>query len=670
MYIESVKIKGFQCYGDAPVNIYLQSDVTTLIGANGTGKTALLQGFLRLFGVTQNQRTIKTSDFFVPPGETCHSKEERFLWLDVRLAFPELTAGSDDSQAVPPCFKHMIVESPGAEPFCRMRLEAKWTNDGTVEGDIEQTIYWIATDIDEPKEEHKKPVSAHERGLIQVHYLPASRDEAALIKYSTKLMTGRLLKAIEWSAGTVKVFEEASRKIQSSFGAEKPVKAINAVLKKEWSFLNDFPLYTNPELQIVSSNFEKIIKNVNILFNPDSEGNEAGLDDLSDGQKSLFYFSLAISAFSIERKIVESASSKATKKEISGFNRESLNIPSLTIFALEEPENHLAPYYLSRIIRQVRGITQSGAAQAVFTSHSPAMLTRVDPKEICHFRLSSDTGTAQISPITIPDKPEDAAKYIREAVIAFPEIYFAKFVILCEGDSEQIVLPRIAAALNLEIDPSFVAIVPLGGRHVNHFWKLLADLQIPFATLLDFDLGRDGAGWGRIKYVCDQLIEIGFSKKKLLTSYDDDGNESVLSDKDYDEMSDWKVDLDDMKDWLNFLKKYGVFFSYPLDLDMSMLVCFQSEYKKIGKKGPSTDIKEAAQAVLKKSGPGLSAYSGKLEKLHEFFPWYNYLFLGKSKPATHLLALSEIDDSKLKKSAPSRIISLLQYVDKKINPTE
>jgi putative ATP-dependent endonuclease of OLD family len=61
----------------------------------------------------------------------------------------------------------------------------------------------------------------------------------------------------------------------------------------------------------------------------------------------------------------------------------------------------------------------------------------------------------------------------------YPELYFARFVILGEGDSEQVVLPRLASALGLEVDPAFVAIVPLGGRHVNHFWKLLNDLHIP-----------------------------------------------------------------------------------------------------------------------------------------------------------------------------------------------
>jgi putative ATP-dependent endonuclease of the OLD family len=61
-------------------------------------------------------------------------------------------------------------------------------------------------------------------------------------------------------------------------------------------------------------------------------------------------------------------------------------------------------------------------------------------------------------------------------VRAYPELYFASLVVLCEGDSEEIVLPRLATPLGLPLDRRFVSVVPLGGRHVNHFWRLLRDL--------------------------------------------------------------------------------------------------------------------------------------------------------------------------------------------------
>lgn len=79
---------------------------------------------------------------------------------------------------------------------------------------------------------------------------------------------------------------------------------------------------------------------------------------------------------------------------------------------------------------------------------------------------------------------------------AFPEIYFSRLVVLGEGDSEEIVLPRLLAAEGLMVDEAAVCIAPLGGRHVNHFWRLLSGLKIPYVTLLDLDVARHGGGWG------------------------------------------------------------------------------------------------------------------------------------------------------------------------------
>ena len=125
---------------------------------------------------------------------------------------------------------------------------------------------------------------------------------------------------------------------------------------------------------------------------------------------------------------------------------------------------------------------------ARLTSFSASILARVDPQQVRHFRLEAADRTARVKGIRLPTDDEDAAKFVREAVRTYPELYFARFVILGEGATEEVVLPRLAEALNLPIDRSFVAMVPLGGRHVNHLWRLLSDLAIPYATLLEDSL--------------------------------------------------------------------------------------------------------------------------------------------------------------------------------------
>nr|WP_324610270.1 ATP-dependent endonuclease [Streptomyces sp. KE1] len=88
---------------------------------------------------------------------------------------------------------------------------------------------------------------------------------------------------------------------------------------------------------------------------------------------------------------------------------------------------------------------------------------------------------------------------------AYSELNFSRFVVLGEGDSEQFVLPRVLAAAGIPEDDASVSVVPLGGRHVNHFWRLLNELQIPHATLLDLDAGRYHGGWGWGRNALNQI---------------------------------------------------------------------------------------------------------------------------------------------------------------------
>jgi putative ATP-dependent endonuclease of OLD family len=223
------------------------------------------------------------------------------------------------------------------------------------------------------------------------------------------------------------------------------------------------------------------------------------------------------------------------------------------------------------------------------------------------------------------------------------------------------VLPRLAQAEGLLVDPSFVAIVPLGGRHVQHFWKLLEDLSIPYATLLDLDVGRKGGGYGRIKSAIEELIANGYSKEKLLKI--EGGGQADLAN-----MHTW-TELKHLASWVNFLRGYDVYFSDPLDLDMAMLKAFPDAYKAIIPKGggPSGKKETGAEAVLGEGGEGLAPYKAHYPGYEELMVYYRYHFLTHSKPATHLRAFTHLDDNAIKKGIPEPYRALLKHVVDNVN---
>ena len=248
----------------------------------------------------------------------------------------------------------------------------------------------------------------------------------------------------------------------------------------------------------------------------------------------------------------------------------AVQLPSLTLLVVEEPENSLSPHFLSRIISQMLEIGAGARAQSLVSSQSASVLGRIDPRSVRHFRLDPATRAAVVNPLTLPADADAAATYVRVAVQAYPELYFARFVVLGEGSSEEIVIPRLAQAAGTSIDQTFVAVVPLGGRHVSHFWRLLSGLGIDYVTLLDLDYGRSGGGKGRLQTTCREFEAIGINPLDELDQFEDAED---LDDLDDDDLGDHEL-----KAVVAAIERHGAVFCWPLDLDMSMLTAFPDAY--------------------------------------------------------------------------------------------
>jgi putative ATP-dependent endonuclease of OLD family len=672
MRIRSLTLSNFRCFGANPGTVIF-ADLTAFIGVNGAGKTAALQALVRLFGALAADRRLTRADFYVPPGEEADEEpEELSLFLEARLEFPELAEGQVG--AVPQCFNQMIVEAPGEVPFCRVRLEAIWRKSHQPEGEIEETLSWVRTAAAEVDDDDKVKMDTFDRARIQVLYVPASRDPARHLRQVAGSLIHPLLKAVQWTDATRETAVQAAESVQTAFRGEDGVQEIEAAIGQQWKALHDFAAYQDVRLEPLSSRFEDLLRQVEAIFRPGENARAQPLERLSDGLRSLFYFSLVGARFAIEQAARDAA---AAGKEAPTLEFDEGSLPALTVFAVEEPENHLAPHYLGRILALLHDMAERPNAQVLLSSQSPAILSRVAPEQVRHFRLNENNGTAGVRPIRLPAADAgEVYKYVKEAVRAYPELYFASLVVLCEGDSEEIVLPRLATALGLPLDRRFVSVVPLGGRHVNHFWRLLHDLGIPFVTLLDLDRERGGGGWGRIHYACVQALTFRpLLRSQLLRDPEDQSH--VLTNEELAELADRDVaDADGMAAWIQHLERSDIFFSAPLDLDFLMLQAFPDEYHATAHDGGGPQIPAAAnayaqrvsracRAVLKVEGGDGETYRDDEKRA---FIWYSYLFLGREKPSTHLLALNQLEDDELGVGAPDVLGRLINRIEHKINP--
>lgn len=683
MKLSKLKLHNYRCFGDGE-QVILIDNITSFIGNNGSGKTAALLALNCLFSDNGADRILKRSDFHLPKDTKPEDLESQELYIETIFTFDELENGKDGGSSVPTFFKSLVVDSPAGTPYLRIRLEATWEKSSNLDGAIESKIFYITCpESEEITEEFKTSANRRDLDRIRVIYVPAVRDPSKQLKNVSGTMMHQIMNSINWSTATQEKVKTKIQELNDQFLEEKGVSILGSSIHTQWEAYDSDIRYSNAQLRFNSTDIDSSIKKSEVVFLPTVTGKECTIDDMSDGLRSLFYISLVDSILDVESKIQQEIDKDP---EHVSFSHKP---PVLTIIALEEPENHIAPHLIGQLVSNLKKIASKSNAQTVLTSHSTAIIKRFDPEKLRYFRLDANNCTTKVRSITLPDKEKLADQYmfIKEAVKAYPELYFAKLVILGEGDSEEIILPKIWDAKNGGVDTSGISIVPLGGRHVNHFWRLLHDLNIPYITLLDLDKEREGGGWGRVKYVLQQLILNGYDKKELLRT-----DTGVISDKTFDGMHDWDVaDSESLQSWVEFLEQYNVFFSSPLDVDFLMLEHYGSIYKGLlGKKeGPRLVIKEYGKKLQKcikeieSSGMSYPEYKTRVEddvhhalkdcggdgktyseEQKKLMVWYTYFFLNRGKPSTHIEAFSKISDEMLTSSMPTVFEKLIFAAEK------
>lgn len=621
MFLERLTLQNFQSFGPTPEVIQFDEKLTAFLGGNAAGKTAASQAILRLFSVIAEHRTIKLSDFHIPADET-DAPESRTLRIETVFAFPELDDPTRNAaHTVPEFFRHMTSSEDGQLKL-RIVLEATWTDEGPATGKIKHERRIVYTfDDDETDRSTKFDDTAREK--IQAIYVPATRDGAREV---TSFLRGRLWRAGQWSQDFRDHLATAAEALSTKFKDEHVVRSVTNVITTRWQQLHHLKSETNPTFEPINRELRVLVANAEMLFEPSPTGRTRAASELSDGQRSLLHIALTAATLDLEREIV-------TGKHPDKFDITPSSLPVLTLLILEEPENNLSPFFLSRVVQQLLSVAEGGRSQAIISSHSSSVVSRLNPEQIRHFRLRRRRLTTKVRKIPLPDDTTDEGKYLRQAVRAYPELYFARFVVLGEGDSESVVLPILAAARGIHIDQSFVSVVPLGGRHTIHFWRLLRGLGIPHATLLDLDLGRAGGGGGRIKDVCNDL-----AKLRIDPFVGAPGGATSVS------ALTGLTTYAGLNPWLTHLRRFNVFFSAPLDLDMALSTAFPSAYRVPvpGGRGPMS-THNARNSVLGASDvrPSSVTYWNSRRR-GEDLRWYRYLFLTNSKPSTHLRALAKV----------------------------
>lgn len=669
MKLTKVCIENFRSFGTKQI---VDMDSTTLlIGGNSTGKTAFLAALSKLFSQESQQRALRRSDFHIKADEDPESVERKSLSIEAIFDLGSIEEDLDKLSAAS-FFDGATPDPETGGMILRVRLDAEWTRSSNPDGSIDSEIRYVMCPQEEtPDEGNYRKAKRSELDGIRLIYVPASRDPEEQLKGASSGLMRKILSTYRWDDVDKKVLQESVTDINNRLSAMGGVDELSGFVGSVWAGYDSDARYNKVTLEFYKANIDDSLKKPDVVFEPSVTERPFTTKEIGDGLRSLLYFSLIESMLKLESEIWK----KRVRKDECKFDHIP---PVFTLLAVEEPENHISPHLLGRLVRSLTAISDGGDGQVVVTSHSPSIAKRVEPESIRHLLLDGVKLESVCRPILVPEKTDEAYKFIKGAVRSYPELYFSDLVILGEGESEELILPRILSCSCIDLDSSNISVVPLAGRHVNHFWKLLADLEIPSITLLDLDLERDGGGWGRIAYALEQLQRRGVDLGSFTKADGDAADTAYL-----DAMKQFEVnEIDDLRHWLDQLESHGVFYSYPLDIDLAMLMSFPDVYKDLADQGPrvpdagfvrdlETDrpddpsylekVKRSIGAVLHASGGEGNSYVDEQRRL---MVWYKYFFLDKGKPCTHVAALAEIEDQSLRSGMPAELKRLTSYVER------
>lgn len=352
--------------------------------------------------------------------------------------------------------------------------------------------------------------------LPEIIYIPAVKDLADDIKTTETSSFGRILSIVledilpllkEQEDLFTKLSQQLSRtRTHSTEGVavvDQRLEKIRLIESTIESYVRESFSNIKLELDIPPPKLDAILSTTRILAD---DGTQGGLETKGDGLRRTVVFAILRTYV----KLVELRTAEAKAKQAEAKAKEAAALQDEPkpaevevakrsyLLLFEEPELFLHPD-AQRILFDALG-KFSGDHHVVVTTHSPLFL---GPEATATFvRISKHTDMAFPKPYSIAHPVDLSVLGQKDAfqIICFENnnaAFFAKKIVLVEGDSDQIIFPHIAQLL----DPSWtcarhsVAFVQIGGKgSIRRYREFFALFKVAVYVVADLDLLLKGFG--------------------------------------------------------------------------------------------------------------------------------------------------------------------------------
>lgn len=192
------------------------------------------------------------------------------------------------------------------------------------------------------------------------------------------------------------------------------------------------------------------------------------------------------------------------------------------LFLIEEPEMYLHPQMQRSLYKTIRQIGETN--QVIYITHSPHFVTIPEFNEIVI--VSKNNNGTHIKKSTLQTSDALKNKFRKELDPERNEMFFARKLLIVEGDTEKMAFPEFAKRMGIDFDGVGSTIIEVGGkRNLIDFVKLAISFEIPVGLVYD----TDSSDFNK-----DEKDEEA-KYNELLNSYSDKGVQVFVFEKNYED---------------------------------------------------------------------------------------------------------------------------------------
>jgi putative ATP-dependent endonuclease of OLD family len=470
MFLAELRIENFRMFGEGEqaLVIPLRPGLTALVGENDSGKTTVIDALRFALGTTdQDWFRLEESDFH--QGNT--KKEIRIVCRFENLtprdqrAFVEYLTYGDSAKNEPPflCVNWMAEDTgtaPKGRPFRRVEIRSGKNGDGPQ----------LAPEV---------------REMLRVTYLRPLRDAESALSAGR----GSRLSQVLHRTGEVKASGSGYDPDVQIDPKQLNVLGIgdfaNALLEKQQG-INKTRDKINTHLIKLSLHGDELKSSIKVSGATASEDNRlrqllekldlslgSGSKPDAGGKLGLGSNNLLFMACELLLMAQEDEGNK--------------------LLLIEEPEAHLHTQRQLRVMKYLQEQAVEKGVQIIVTTHSPNLASAIN---LDNMVMIQNGHAFSLAKDETKLKPSDYRFLERFLDVTKANLFFARGVMIVEGDAENILLPTLAKLIGRDFTEYGVSIVNVGGVGLRRYARIFqrhdiakaGQLGIPIACVTDMDV--------------------------------------------------------------------------------------------------------------------------------------------------------------------------------------